>query len=559
MAAGIQSRGRSATLGQRFAILIGIFALGFIIFGVLSFRIVDTVKINGALYNEIVQDKDLVADILPPPEYIIEPYLVAQEAYRAGVAHKGNGTIAPLIARFEALHKQYESRHTYWTQQTLPPKIAQVLLTDSYAPAQQFFQIANDAFFPALRSGDTTAASAALDRMAAAYETHRKAIDEVVNMANTTSTAAEQHGRNLIRQSYLILAGVLAASMLFAVVFAIFFARRLLASLGGEPDYAVSIASNIAKGDLTERIKTRKGDSSSVLAAMKSMQDSLQGTVSGVRTVSQQLTSTSRDVANHGGETQNLVQANLVRTEQIASAINEMAATVQEVARNAAEAAEAANQADNASNRGSDVMAQTIASIEALASEVNRVAETVNALARGSASIATVLEVIQGVAEQTNLLALNAAIEAARAGEQGRGFAVVASEVRSLASRTQESTQEIEKIIGSLNSSASAATNAIEGGQKRSEEMLQKASLARDALTEIREAVTRISDMNANIASAAEEQTTVADDINHNITDIATAVNQTAGTAKATAQAAEELSGYSQQLESRIEQFRLND
>ncbi|MEJ2481333.1 MAG: methyl-accepting chemotaxis protein [Acidihalobacter sp.] len=126
------------------------------------------------------------------------------------------------------------------------------------------------------------------------------------------------------------------------------------------------------------------------------------------------------------------------------------------MARNAADAAEAASQADNASNHGADVMAQPVASIEALATEVNRVAETVSALARGSANISTVLEVIQGVAEQTNLLALNAAIEAARAGDQGRGFTVVASEVRPLASRTQESTQEIENIIASLNTSATA-------------------------------------------------------------------------------------------------------
>ncbi|MEJ2344021.1 MAG: methyl-accepting chemotaxis protein [Gammaproteobacteria bacterium] len=558
MASDRHSRVRSsATLGQRFAVLIGIFALGFVIFGVLSFRTVNTVKVNGELYNNIVRDKDLVADILPPPEYIIEPYLVAQQAYRAAAAKKGSDTINALIARLETLHKEYEARHAYWIKEPLPKRMAQVFLADSYAPAQRFFRVADDAFIPALRSGDTAAASAALDTMSAAYEAHRRAIDEVVKLANAGETAAEQDGRNMIRRSYVMLAVVLAASVLFAIIFAVVFARRLVAALGGEPDYAADIARNVAKGDLTEQIKVRKGDESSVLAAMKSMQDSLQETVSGVRSVSVDLTATSGEVAQYGSETQQLVQDNLVRTEQIASAINEMAATVQDVARNAAEAADGASQADNASKRGAEVVAHTITSIEALAQEVNRVAETVGTLAQGSANISTVLEVIQGVAEQTNLLALNAAIEAARAGDQGRGFAVVASEVRSLASRTQESTREIEGLIASLNSGAAAATAAIEGGQQRSQEMLQKAALARDALHEIQGAVTHISDMNASIASATEEQAAVAEEISHNITDIATGVGQITDTAMATAKSADKLSEFSRQLESRIEQFRL--
>lgn len=550
---------RSATLRQQFTILIGIFALGFIVFGLLSFRVVNTVKVNGGLYKDIIRGKDLVADILPPPEYIIESYLVAEQAYHASTT-KGTGeSVTALIARLEDLHKQYESRHAYWSKEPLSSNIAKTLLDDSYRPAQEFFNIADNTYIPALRSGDTAAAAAALDKMSVAYETHRRAIDKVVELANASNTKAEEDGRSIIHRNYAILGVVLAISMLVAVVFAAMFARRLLAALGGEPDYAVHIARNVAQGNLTEQIKIGETDDSSVLAAMKNMQESLRGTVSEVRSVSLNLTSTAGQVEKDGNQTRQLVQANLVSTEQIASAINEMATTIQEVARNAADASEAANNADSASSRGSDVVTRTISSIEGLAEEVNRVTETVKALALGSANIATVLEVIQNVAEQTNLLALNAAIEAARAGEQGRGFAVVADEVRTLASRTQESTQEIETIINSLKSSAAAATAAIEAGQQRSKETLENASLATDAIKEIRTAVSHISDMNASIASAAEEQSTVAEDINRNITDIATAVNQISDTANATAKSAEELAQFSQHLESKIEQFRLND
>ena len=208
------------------------------------------------------------------------------------------------------------------------------------------------------------------------------------------------------------------------------------------------------------------------------------------------------------------------RTDQVATAMHEMSATAQEVARHAAEAAGAADAADSAARQGETVMQATIKTITDIRGEISNTSEVIRRLEADSGRIGKVLEVIRGIAEQTNLLALNAAIEAARAGEQGRGFAVVADEVRTLAQRTAESTAEIHQIIDTVQTGAVNAVRAIESGQNRSEEGVTQVTQAGATLQLITSAVEAIRDMNRQIATAAEEQTSVAEDISRNLTEI---------------------------------------
>ena len=208
------------------------------------------------------------------------------------------------------------------------------------------------------------------------------------------------------------------------------------------------------------------------------------------------------------------------RTDQVATAMHEMSATAQEVARHAAEAADAADSADNAARKGETVMQATIKTITDIRGEISSTSEVIRRLEGDTGRIGKVLEVIRGIAEQTNLLALNAAIEAARAGEQGRGFAVVADEVRTLAQRTAESTAEIHQIIDTVQTGALNAVRAIESGQQRSEEGVTQVTEAGTTLQLITQAVEAIRDMNRQIATAAEEQTSVAEDISRNLTEI---------------------------------------
>ncbi|VXB10836.1 Methyl-accepting chemotaxis protein CtpH [Pseudomonas sp. 8BK] len=208
------------------------------------------------------------------------------------------------------------------------------------------------------------------------------------------------------------------------------------------------------------------------------------------------------------------------RTDQVATAMHEMSATAQEVARHAAEAAGAADAADSAARQGETVMQATIKTITDIRGEISNTSEVIRRLEADSGRIGKVLEVIRGIAEQTNLLALNAAIEAARAGEQGRGFAVVADEVRTLAQRTAESTAEIHQIIDTVQTGAVNAVRAIESGQTRSEAGVTQVTEAGATLQLITSAVEAIRDMNRQIATAAEEQTSVAEDISRNLTEI---------------------------------------
>ncbi|MGH8381974.1 methyl-accepting chemotaxis protein [Pseudomonas sp.] len=236
------------------------------------------------------------------------------------------------------------------------------------------------------------------------------------------------------------------------------------------------------------------------------------------------------------------------RTDQVATAMHEMSATAQEVARHAAEAARAADDADHSAQAGEQVMQATIDTIATVNQEIAGTAAVIRHLEADSARIGKVLEVIRGIAEQTNLLALNAAIEAARAGEAGRGFAVVADEVRSLAQRTAASIAEINQIISAVQSGALEAVKAIESGQQRSEEGAEQVQRAGQMLQRITLAVEAIRDMNRQIATAAKEQTSVAEDISRNLVEITRIATANQQAVQHTEQAGHRLHGLSGQL-----------
>ncbi len=252
---------------------------------------------------------------------------------------------------------------------------------------------------------------------------------------------------------------------------------------------------------------------------------------------------------------QNVLQQQ-AETEQAATAMTQMATTVQEVALNAASAADSASQADEAAQQGHAVVLRTIDTINDLAGAVQSASGAIQQLETDSRDIGSILDVIRGIAEQTNLLALNAAIEAARAGEHGRGFAVVADEVRTLASRTQQSTAEIQEMIERLQERTVNAVTMMEHGRKHAEEGVKQAAGAGTALTTIREAVTTINDMSALIASAAEEQSSVAEEMSRHINIINSISSETAEGSGQTSQASEELALLAGGLQQLVLQFR---
>ncbi len=243
---------------------------------------------------------------------------------------------------------------------------------------------------------------------------------------------------------------------------------------------------------------------------------------------------------------------------QMATAMEEMVSTVQAVARSATEAADAANDANKEAEGGHQIVDETVNRIKGLAEQMDTTTGTIQQLGQDSENIGTVLDVIRGIAEQTNLLALNAAIEAARAGEQGRGFAVVADEVRSLASRTQQSTQEIQEMIEHLQGGAKQAVAAMEENRISTSQSVEQAGKLSEFLGRIEQSVMTTNDMITQITSAAEEQSMVAEEINLNVVKIGNAAELGVQGAQRTSSVGEELTGQSKHLKRLVDRFKVN-
>jgi methyl-accepting chemotaxis protein len=320
----------------------------------------------------------------------------------------------------------------------------------------------------------------------------------------------------------------------------------------------ISQAQQIAGGDLTARIEvTRSDEVGQLLGAMQGMSNNLREMVGSLQDGVTQISASAQSLSASTEQTRRGVNGQKDETDQVATAMSEMTATVHEVARNAEAAAASTAQADNRVNSGVQVVHQTLKRIEELAAAMNTTTQSIERLSQDTQSIDSMLDVIKSVAEQTNLLALNAAIEAARAGEQGRGFAVVADEVRALARRTQESTTEIEGLIATLREGTRRTVTDMRQSGALVEQVVQDANQTEGALAAIAEAVTQIFEMNQQIAAAAEEQTAVAEEINRSVTSIRDIADQSAAAMDESANSSIQLAELGRELQGMAGNFRL--
>ncbi len=363
---------------------------------------------------------------------------------------------------------------------------------------------------------------------------------------------AKVDGTAIAADRSLLLVGTLAA--LITLLLAWLISGYIIRSLG---QVGVTAAS-AAHGDLTARFTHANDDEIGVLGqAFNTMLGDFQDAVGRITGSATQLAAAAEQMSSITDQTTHSVKQQQNEIDQVATAMNEMTTTVQGVARNAEQAAQAAQQADRSAQNGASVANSARREITGLVDEVEKSAGVIQKLQAESENIGMVLDVIRGIAEQTNLLALNAAIEAARAGEQGRGFAVVADEVRTLASRTQKSTEEIHLMIERLQSGASNAVNVMAQARGKGQGGIGEMGRVTDTLGEIARAVASINDMNTQIASAAEEQSAVAEEINRNVNNISEGSGQSAQGAEQTAFASMELSRLAADLQTLVARFKV--
>ncbi len=315
---------------------------------------------------------------------------------------------------------------------------------------------------------------------------------------------------------------------------------------------------SLADGNFRNKFRlNQNGELGQLARSIEAVQLSMAEIVAAVKDSSQTLMQSSARITRTADDVAAYTEQSHSSTDQVSAAINEMTGTVQEVANNTNGAAGAAQQAEANARRGMQVMDRTLDAIHQLSNEVQNVGSAMTKLEGDTARIGSVLDVIKNVAEQTNLLALNAAIEAARAGEQGRGFAVVADEVRTLAKRTQDSTAEIQQIIEALQASASLVMQAMKASESKTQSTINTAGEAGQSISQITHAIQEILHMNTQIATAAEEQSYAAEEINKNVQNVVSLVSSANGDAQKSKEIARDLEAAAHKLNSQVTRFQL--
>ncbi|GAA5170414.1 methyl-accepting chemotaxis protein [Viridibacterium curvum] len=497
----LQDRLAGLSLKALFAGLVLTLFCGFSLYGLISWHFLDSMRVNGPLYRDVVRGKDLIADILPPPAYVVEANLTAHELLRANDETERR----KLAEKLGVLEKEFETRIAFWKDEPLPATTSKLIQQDLADSGREFFRQGREALLPAAQRGDAQGVASALQAMQVTYARHREAVNTVVALTNRDNAGLEQKAEASLGTARLSLLAIYALSFVLASVAATWVARRLLYMLGGEPAEAANIMRQLASGDMRVRIQPQHAGNS-LLGDIRNMADKFSDVLRGIHDtnikVGQsifQISSVSREIASVTADQQNEAAA-------VASATAGLRAISDEVNGLAGDAQHNNQRVEQLAQAGLTSIGNIQREMGDVVARVHQTGEAVEELVKSGAEINTIVASIKGIADQTNLLALNAAIEAARAGEQGRGFAVVADEVRALAQRTADATTCIEQIVAGLNTQLGATRQNM---QSVAQVVSDARTRAEDNSSAIREMATQALESTQStrrIADASQQQ-----------------------------------------------------
>lgn len=539
-------------LSQKFGLLVVVSLAGFIVASVAAFWALSEIKVNGPLYQRIVQGKDLVADILPPPEYIIESYLVTLELRDVNSVELRDKD----IARLAALRKDYDDRHAYWLKESLGPELRKALLVDAHGYAQEFYKILDEQYLPAIRSGDRERAKSAMSNLQSVYEKHRSVIDQVVTMTNNRNLADEASGNVFIKQVNLLLGAVSILTMLISIGLAIYISRNVLRQLGGDPNEVSAVVNTMAEGDFSQQ-PSRLPAPNSLLAHAYQMQGKLREMINEVKTQANQVGDMAHSLASSANQIAENVKHESDSVSSMAAAIEELSVSTSHISDQGASAKRIANDSRSNAEQGAKVVNKTVAGLLETAKDIEAASGEVSRLGQDAKHISDVVQVIKEIADQTNLLALNAAIEAARAGEQGRGFAVVADEVRKLAERTASATNEINKMSSKIGDVANNALSGMDKVVKTTRQGVTDAETAQTSIKNIQSSFGEVSGVIDDIAAALLEQNAAATELASSTERVSQMSEEDSGAAKNLLGLAKELEGKAGEMRNAVAVFKV--
>jgi methyl-accepting chemotaxis protein WspA len=534
-------------------LLVGLFLLGLAATHVMYWIMILTVRVNGPLYHDIVQDKDIIADIFPPPQYIIESYLLVHHM----IDETDPKERRRLISDFKKLEDEYLDRHKYWQEELVDEEIRTELLSNSYEPAIEFYNTVNQEVIEKLEESTPEELRAVVRGEVWDYfNLHRSAILEVVDLANDRIERDQDQAESSITVWTItqLVFGVLVLAALGAISWII--VRGIVGPTNGLIERMNDMAEGAA--DLTKRVKVESADEIGKLAELiNAVIQRLHDLIARVKVATIQLNSTATEIAAAAGEQNSTMQGFNASTSEIAASVKQISATSQQLLTTVEDVHNRADETSNVADSGRSGLENMESTMGQLSEATGSISSKLGMIREKADAINTVVETITKVADQTNLLSINAAIEAEKAGEAGRGFLVVSREIRRLADQTAVATLDIEQMVRQMQDAVSAGVMEMDKFSEQVRTCIAQVAEISGQMGDIIEQVHALGDRFHSVNDGMRQQSQGARQIDDAMAQLVTGVHQVSGTVKDFNAAAENLRRSASELQQEVGQFKV--